>query len=104
MHGNHLAHTPPVRYPTLTLRATTRKPTLSRYTPPTMNIPEFVAKWKSSTLTERASAQSWLKNLRGMLGQVHRDGSWIEGERGLSVLRSKEGPDQRACHSPDILY
>jgi hypothetical protein len=28
-----------------------------------MNIPKFVAKWKSSTLTERAAAQSWFSDL-----------------------------------------
>ncbi len=34
--------------------AAVRNPTASRDTPPTMNIPDFVAKWKSSTLTVRS--------------------------------------------------
>ena len=45
-----------------------------------MNIPEFVAKWKSSTLTERASAQSWFNDLCAVLGYPTPTDSDVDGD------------------------
>lgn len=45
-----------------------------------MNIPDFVAKWKNSTLTERASAQSWFSDLCRVLGYPTPTDVDVEGD------------------------
>lgn len=61
-----------------------------------MNIPEFVAKWKSSTLTERASAQSWFGDLCRVLGfptptDVDMAGTSYTFERGAKKSGGGDG-------------
>jgi hypothetical protein len=61
-----------------------------------MNIPEFVAKWKQSTLTERASAQSWFTDLCRVLDvptptDIDVDGSSYTFERGATKTGGGNG-------------
>ena len=61
-----------------------------------MNIPEFVAKWKSSRLTERASAQSWFNDLCRVLGyptptDIDVDGNSYTFERGAEKTGGGDG-------------
>ncbi len=61
-----------------------------------MNIPDFVAKWKGSTLTERASAQSWFSDLCRVLDvptptDVDVDGATYTFERGATKTSGGNG-------------
>jgi hypothetical protein len=61
-----------------------------------MNILEFVAKWKQSTLTERASAQSWFSDLCRVLGyptptDIDVDGNSYTFERGATKTGGGNG-------------
>ncbi len=61
-----------------------------------MNIPDFIAKWKSSTLTERAAAQSWFTDLCRALDvptptDIDTEGATYTFERGASKTSGGNG-------------
>src|SRR5688500_11744461 len=67
-----------------------------RYTHRCMHLPEFIAKWKHSTLTERSAAQSWFLDLCRVVGvdaptDVDREGTFYTFERGATKTSGKDG-------------
>lgn len=61
-----------------------------------LSLPEFVARWKASTLTERAAAQSHFIDLCEVLGQPHpaaadQTGTSFTFEKHVSKLRGSKG-------------
>jgi hypothetical protein len=56
----------------------------------------FIARWKKSTLSERAAAQSHFNDLCDLLGQPRPTdadpaGTWYTFERGARMLGGKRG-------------
>lgn len=68
----------------------------SQGTRPVLSLPEFVARWKASTLTERSAAQSHFIDLCEVLGQQHpaaadQTGESYTFEKHVSKLRGGKG-------------
>src|SRR5215218_7169836 len=62
----------------------------------TLSLPEFIARWQASTLTERSAAQSHFIDLCAVLGQptpVEADptGSWYTFEKGVAKTGGGQG-------------
>ena len=71
-------------------------PCNNRADPMPLSIPEFVARWKASTLTERAAAQSHFIDLCEVLGQPHpaaadQTGDSFTFEKHVSKLKGGKG-------------
>ncbi|CAN5858083.1 hypothetical protein BH24CHL4_BH24CHL4_00180 [soil metagenome] len=63
---------------------------------PSMHLPDFIAKWKHSTLSERSAAQSWFIDLCRVLGvnaptDVDPDGTFYAFEKGASKTSGGDG-------------